>query len=249
MTDKLKEYLAEHDNEYIFKNPNILSDVIVHFQDLMEYAFHVEGIEENMQPKMILGEENVDNESEKTRTYEQPVLSITLSKRMSCGTNDKSLTGLFHNNLIAGVPKFIHKVKKIEDEEIEFEQGVFFTDNELCLTLKTKTVKEQIVLINLIERALNIYSATIRPDFVVVCGIKEIKTESKKDSINFETAKIYFQLRLKEIVNIDRLFLLRGFKIFTGQDKEIEVSNGKLDKEGNWQDNVVAEFEQFNKIK
>ncbi|MGL5714995.1 MAG: hypothetical protein ACRCX2_18410 [Paraclostridium sp.] len=237
----LRKYIENNPQKYSFNNPEILLNIIEELQKVIKYAIIVEGVDQSLVPKLILGDEPDDVESNKTQTYEKPVLSVSLSRRMSAGTNERTLTKLFDNNLIAGTPKYIRKVKGEPDmfgeQENLYEQGVYFTDNELCLTLKTKTVKEQLKIINILERALNIYARQLIGNFIVVCGIKEINTEEKKDNKKFETAKILFHMRLKEIVNMDSLSLIRGFQIFTSNENILDIYSGKIKEDGTWEDN------------
>lgn len=246
LSKEVIEKLEDLRNEFHFENPNSLSDIISFFQKVILLAIAIEKIDKKITPRLILGEEKIEKDSSKTLSYEQPTISITLTKRSPCGTNEASTRELFKNNLISGKPKFdiTYKVKKNTDEEIPLIKALVVTDNELCLILKTKTVKEQLILLPILERALNIYSEVVKPIFVDVCGIKNIITEERKDDISLETAKIYFQLRVKETVIFDKSILIKGFTIANGE--EVFTNSGKIDELGKWKDNVTDDYENFN---
>jgi hypothetical protein len=253
MTNETRLKLNELRKEIDFKNPKILEDIMIFFQKVIVLAVSLEEVDEKLIPRLVLGEEPVDLDSSKTREYTQPIMYLTLTRRASTGVNDRTLTDLFSNNLISGIPKFDQMVKKRVDEEdgtyeeYDVVSTMFKTDNELCLSLKTKTVKEQLTLLPVLERALNIYSQIVKPTFIDVCGVKNIATEPKKDETDFETAKITFQLRAVEQVVFDDTYIVRGFEIIS-KDLEyegIKTNSGQIDESGKWIDNVNEEYEEF----
>lgn len=235
------------------RNPDILKEIVQFFQKVITIGISLENIDTNMTPRLVLGEEPVETDSAKSREYDRPTIYITLVRRAPTGVNTHTLTDLFSNNLISGTPKFDRLVKKRviheggELEEYDVISSMFKTDNELTLSLKTKTVKEQLTLLPLLERALNLYSQPVKPDFIDVCGIKNIETLTRKDATSFETAKITFQLRVQEQVIFDETYILRGFEILAN-DSEFQgiiTNTGRIDESGNWIDNVVEEYEEY----
>ncbi|MGL6099127.1 MAG: hypothetical protein ACRC0G_05855 [Fusobacteriaceae bacterium] len=254
MDKKTKKDLEELRSLITFKNPNILKNIVEFFQKVILLSVELEGLDRNLTPRLVLGEEPNEVDSSKTLEYERPIMYLTLVRRMSTGVNNDTLKDLFSNNLMSGIPKFDRKVLKTikgengeEDEEYCILESMTKTDNELCLSLKTKTVKEQLVLLPMLERALNIYSQIVKPTYIDVCGVKGIVTEAKKDATDFETARILFQLRVVETVTVDDTYILKGFEIL-GNDSEfggIGNNSGKIDESNNWVDNVTAEYEEF----
>lgn len=252
LNDKIQSELEKLRNQIVVQNKNILESIIKFFQASILLAINLETVDKKLTPKLILGEESKEKDSSKTLEYIQPILSISLTKRAPTGINDSTVKDLFSNNLISGRPKFDRKyiVKEVDGKEQDYEikEAMFRTDNELCLTLKTKTVREQFILLPLIERALNIYCKFHMPNIVDVCGIKEITTEIKKDDTDLETAKIRYQLRITETVLIDETYLLKGFEIIShdGLLEGIVTNTGKIDENENWKDNVTEEYvEEF----
>lgn len=253
MDKKTTEELAKLRADIEFKNPHILRDIVSFFQKVIVLAIGLENIDAKLTPRLVLGEENVETESSITRNYDEPVVYLTLKRRAPTGINENTLKDLFSNNLVSGIPKFERAVKKVvisdsgETEEYNVSGTMFKTDNELCLSLKTKTVKEQLTLLPVMERALNIYSQIVKPDFIDVCGVKNIETESKKDKTDFETARITFQLRVIEQVIFDDTYILKGFEILA-QDSEFEgisSNSGRIDENKNWIDNVTEEYSEY----
>lgn len=239
--------LDELRGQFQVNNPNILYSMIQFFQKAIQLGLAMENVDKKLMPKLMLGEEDKEKDSSKTLEYTGPILSITLERRAPTGINASTVTDLFHNNLIAGTPKFqtdIQKDKEGADYMVQLTS--YSTDNEILLTLKTKTVKEQFTLLPIIERSLNIYSQKIKPQCIVVCGIKNIKTEEKKDDTNLETAKIYFQLRVTETITVDDTYLLKGFHLLTGIDlSQVSASSGGFDETGGWVDNETEDFTEF----
>ncbi|MGL5716473.1 MAG: hypothetical protein ACRCXX_14150 [Cetobacterium sp.] len=233
--------------QFQVNNSNILYTVVQFFQKAIQLGMSMENIDKKLMPKLILGEESKEKDSSKTLDYTGPIVSITLERRAPTGINASTMTDLFHNNLIAGTPKFhTETTKDVDGEDYEVQLTSYSTDNELLLTLKTKTVKEQFTLLPIIERSLNIYSQKIKPDCIVVCGVKNIKTEEKKDDTDLETASIHFQLRVVETITVDDTYLLKGFEILTGiKIGEATTSSGGFDETGTWVDNETKEFTEF----
>ncbi|MGL5715862.1 MAG: hypothetical protein ACRCX2_22785 [Paraclostridium sp.] len=253
MDKKTQKELDQLRSTIEFTNPNILKNIVQFFQKVILLSVELEGLDKTLTPKLVLGEEPNEVDSSKTLDYERPMMYLTLVRRASTGVNNDTLKDLFSNNLMSGIPKFDRKVAKIEKDEEGNEEEYYIlesmtkTDNELCLSLKTKTVKEQLVLLPMLERALNIYSQIVKPTYIDVCGIKSIKTETKKDASDFETAKIFFQLRVVETVLVDDTYIIKGFEII-GNDSEfagVTTNSGQIDENNNWVDNVTAEYGEF----
>ncbi|MGL4988287.1 MAG: hypothetical protein ACRC5F_03460, partial [Cetobacterium sp.] len=214
MDKKTQRLLDDLKTTIEFKNPNILKNIVQFFQKVILLSVELEGLDKSMTPKLVLGEEPSEVDSSKTLDYEGPVMYLTLVRRASTGVNNDTLKDLFSNNLMSGIPKFDRKVLKTitdehgNEEEYMVLESMTKTDNELCLSLKTKTVKEQLVLLPMLERALNIYAQIVKPVYIDVCGVKGISTEVKKDAADFETAKILFQLRVVETVTVDDTYII-----------------------------------------
>lgn len=257
MNKQTEKELSELKGSIEVRNPEILKEIVQFFQKVITLAINLENIDTNMSPRLVLGEEPVETDSSKTREYDRPTIYISLARRAPTGVNNNTMVDLFSNNLISGIPKFDRVVrKKIIDEngtveEYDVLSSLFKTDNEIILSLKTKTVKEQLTLLPLLERALNLYSQPVKPYFVDVCGIKNIETLTRKDNTSFETAKITFQLRILEQVTFDDTYILKGFEIL-GNDEDFQgiiTNTGKIDETGNWTDNVTKEYDEYFGIK
>ena len=106
-------------------------------------------------------------------------------------------------------------------------------DNRFELILLTKNIKEQLEMINILERALNVYSNVIRKDSIIASGIVSIKSSSKKTNDQLTKTVIELDVRTKEIVEIDKNYILVGYKIFTN---EYETGSGYINKEDNWEE-------------
>lgn len=246
MTDK-EEALEKLRDQFQVENPNVLYTIIQYFQKIIQLGMTMENIDKKLTPKLMLGEESNEKDSSKTLDYKGPIISLTLERRAPTGINASTVTDLFSNNLISGAPKFERTIVQTKKgEEYPVKISTYSTDNELCLTLKTKTVKEQFQLLPVLERSLNLYSQVIKPNCIDVCGIKGIKTEEKKDDTDLETAKIFFQLRVAEMITVDDTYLLKGFEILTGLNlSEIHSASGGFDETGKWTDNETKEYEEF----
>ena len=141
------------------------------------------------------------------------------------------------NVILASSPKF-SKTIRIEERdnkktEIPIREEMFFSDNEFIFTLKTKTLRQQFKILNILERTLNIYSKKITSNFVVISGISNIKSIPKKDKDDLETLEIYYQFRLKEVSSYNEYYLLEAFRIAfndTKNDNENLIYSDVTDK-------------------
>jgi hypothetical protein len=233
------EQVEDIRGQLTWKNPNILLDFIEELQKVIEFTFELEGFDKKLE--MVLGEERKEQSSETTLAYKGPTLFISLARRSSTGTNKESLVDLFKGNLISGVPKF--RTEQDKDDGTQF--ALINTDNELKLVLKTKTVKEQFEVINILERSLNVYSPILLRNFVQLCGVTEIKTEDASDKADLYTSTISFQARLKEIVEINRTFILKYFEIYFSKEEDVSYASGIIDGD-NVIDNIkITKMETF----
>lgn len=225
--DKLNKYLNKFSGLYSAHNPNIVWDTINYLQNLLEFSFLVDG---NDVPEIYLGEADLEENNNKTKTYKKPQIFLKLQKRCYAPINDTSRK-LFNNSevLLASFPvirKKNIKIKVKEDgtkEEYPYHTGVFYSDNEFLLTLKTKTFKEQYEIINILERTLNIYAKKFYEKIVLASGIVRLENKEMKDKDDLKTLNIYFQIRLKEVIDIDDTFLLKAFSIFEGKEDIFEI--------------------------
>lgn len=211
------------------------------------YAFAIEKTDKKIIPKLYLGEDDSDKKTEETSIYTGPTLHISLGRRAACGTNAQSNFDFFTGNVISGAPKYKKdnfKTGDTPDSEYEGETALVITDNEIIFILKTRTIKEQFQIINILERALNIYCRSILSEFVYLCGVKDIKSEKLKDEQKLETMTINFQIRLKEILKIDRSFILKSFNIFSGKEDSFEYSSGQIKNE-KWEENIPEEIKDL----
>lgn len=235
----LKKYIEKYKETYTYENPNSLSDLIRELQKYITFAFNIEG---KTPPKLILNN-TPDKKGETTLAYSEPLLYISLSKRIS--RNIENTKNTFQDaHLTSGYPKNIKKINISSDGKNEYfvDQAIIETDNELLLSLKTKTVKEQFEYINTLERALNIYANKIKSKLIVACGIKMISTENEINSQGLIVSNITFHVLLREIIIIDETYILKGFEIYDGKD--ITFATGKLIND-KWQEYKTNEFEIF----
>ena len=218
------ENLAKLDNykgTLQFENPNILKDFIRQFQQMLEFSFALEEMTEDERPELQIGKDIKDDENTSVSQTLKNKVSIMLSKREFCGENSASKEDLFTGNLISGSLKF----RKSLEEAPHVKKAMFRSDNEFNIVLKTKTVKAQLELLNILEKSLNIHSRTILADFIDVCGIRSVDVEGDLDKDKMYTANILFQARLKESALVDDSYLLEAFKIAVGEN--LEYSSGK----------------------
>lgn len=215
--DKLKTLILDFQTSYKFDNKNVLLDVINNLQRVIDFAFEIELDLKTNKPKLVLGEIKEDEQSNKTLVYDTPTIYITLKKRAYSGSLGRTSHELFQGNLASAVPKFEKKVYLDKNDNENFiYKSVIQTDNELLLRLKTKTIKEQLIIINILERALNVYCRKILSGFISFCAIKEIETEKSQDKDEMYTSNIKFQLRLNEELEIDDTYLLSAFSVYCG---------------------------------
>ena len=218
--DKLREVIEGFQNNYKFDNKNILLDIIQDLQNVIEFAFEIELDIKDYKPKLVLGEDKSDEQSNKTLNYESPHIYITLKRRSYSGSLGKTSYELFQGNLASAVPKFEKKIYiNVEGEEDFIYKSVIQTDNELLLRLKTKTIKDQLIIINILERALNVYCRKILNKYISFCAIKDIESEKEQDKDGMYTAEIKFQLRLNEELEVDDTYLLKAFSVYSGEYK------------------------------
>ncbi|MGL5719131.1 hypothetical protein [Cetobacterium sp.] len=216
--DKLRDLVTDFQSRYKFNNPNVLLDVIQNLQTVIDFAFEIELQSKQYKPKLMLGETKEDEQSNKTLVYENPIVFITLKRRAYSGSLGKSTHELFQGNIASAVPKFEKKVYLDKNNEENFiYKSVIQTDNEILLRLKTKTIKEQLILINILERSLNVYCRKILSNFISFCAIKEIESESTQDKDEMYTTNILFQLRLNEELEVDDTYLLKAFSVYSGE--------------------------------
>lgn len=233
---KLNLYLDKFNGLYSSHNKNIIWDTINYIQNLLEFSFRIQKYE-NM-PSFYLGEEESEEDTNKSKQYKKPLIFLKLLKRCYAPVSDTSRK-LFTNSevLLASFPVMTTKVVKEikhEDGTIEkypYHTGLFYSDNEFILTLKTKTLKEQYEIINILERTFNIYAKKFYENMILASGIVKLESKELKDKDDLKTINIYFQMRLKEIVDIDDTFLLKAFTIFKGKEDIFEIDGS----EGNFE--------------
>lgn len=229
--EKLNKFVTENENTYNFYNENILHNLIENIQDNINFAFLIEKNKDRINPKLILSEDFEDIESNKTIEYKQPILYISLKKRSPVSSNESNSNKTFaHSNIISGIPRFI---KKEKDQNGNFyEYSLMSFDNSFQLILFTKTIKEELEVLNILERSLNIYSNIIKPEYVIASGITSIETKDKKTKEQLTKTIISFEVRTKEVVKIDKNYILKGYKIFTN---EFETGSGEIVND-NWEE-------------
>ena len=198
-------------------------------QKLIDFAFYLRGYDNS--PKLILDDDVSEEENIKSKVYKQPLLFISLNRRAYAPMDSNSKKLFTHSEeLLSGVPsvyKTYHYVNKETNEKVPFRTLLFRSDNEFTLTLKTKTVKEQLEIINILEKSLNVYGRLFHSDFINHLGVSKIEKKEKKDRNELRVAVIYFQVRLNEIVTYNDTYLLEAFKIFYGRDDIFEIDGSK----------------------
>lgn len=227
--DALRELVEKYKDRFIFDRPNILLDAMDELQRLVEFAFI---INKEISPVIILGEEKHEKDTTKSLPVEDGLIYINLNKRCYHTSTDTNATVLFNNEgvLLAGKPSFSNSTRlehrKDLSEEIPIRKELFYSDNEFIFTVKTNTLKQQLKIINILEKSLNVYSHRITKPFVVVCGISHIETEPLNDKDELRTVKIYFHMRLKEECEYNNYYLIEAFKIaFDVEPTEFEIYN------------------------
>lgn len=223
--EKLKKFIEKYSDTYSMHNPNILSNVIQFLQTLLEFSFTIDQYEQI--PKIFLGDENDEIDNNQTREYTQPIIFINLLKRAYAPMNDTN-NKLFNNTevILASTPTLYKSQVKIyndengEEQKIIYKTGIFRSDNEVLLTLKTKTLFEQYLIINTLEKTFNIYAKSFHNKYIQASGISKIECESTKDKDSLQTAKIYMQFRLNELVDFNDTYLLKAFNIYAGFDSD-----------------------------
>lgn len=225
----LQKLVDKYKDEFIFDRPNILLDTMDELQKLIEFAFI---INKEITPEIILGEDKLEKDTTKSLNIEDGLIYINLNKRCYHTVTDTNSTTIFNNEgvLLAGKPTFSNTIR-IEErkdlpKEIPIRKELFYSDNEFILTVKTNTLKQQLTIINILEKSLNVYSHRITNPFVVVCGISHIETEPHNDKDQLRTAKIYFHMRLKEESEYNNYYLIEAFRIaFDIEPNEFEIYN------------------------
>ena len=199
--------------------------MVEEIQQLIEFAFMVEGKEV---PKMMLGDDKNELKNESTRPDDPIQIFIKLTKRCYYNTNtehgDKN-TKMFQSSevILASYPTLQDFYPlKIDNEEIDTTRGVFWSDNEFLISLKTKTLKEQMEIINLLERTLNIVGKKFIKEDIQAFGIAKIEIEKKQDGDEMETAKLYFHIRVQEGVLFNKPFILEAVNIICKDDDDQE---------------------------
>lgn len=242
---QLELYLDKFRGIYEHQNKDILFNVVEYIQTLLEFSF---AVEDYQVPKFIFGEEKDEDDTTKTKTYEKPLIFLKLIKRCYAPVNDESRK-LFANEevLLASFPVMFETVyKEIKQPngtilKHPYQQGLFYSDNEFLLTLKTKTLKEQYKIINILERTFNIYAKKFYSGIILASGIVKLESKELKDKDELKTINIYFQLRLKEIINYDNTYLLKAFKIFSGKEDIFEIDGS----EGNFETPDIKDITFF----
>lgn len=222
---KLQELIKKHKDTFVFHRPNILVDLVDEIQKLLEFAFL---IEQYPFPKIILGDDIKENDTTKSLDSDNGQIFIKLNKRSYHTQSESDNQRMFQSEkvILASSPKFSNSIRLQErngvKEEIPIREEMFFSDNEFIFTLKTKTLKQQFEILNILERTLNIYVKRISENFVSVSGISEIKSVPRKDKDELETLEIHYQFRLKEISIYNRYYLLEAFRIAYGKFEDDE---------------------------
>lgn len=224
----LEKYINQYKGSYKFYHETIIWELVNEVQKYIDFAFKIENHEKNIIPRLILAEDPNDQDSNLTKTYIRPALYISLEKRNPFSADPSNMNKTFvHNNLISGVPRY-SKVVQGETNDIKYEYSTMNYDNQFKMVLITKTVKEQMKIINILERALSVYSSFLRNGPIIACGITSIASDCKK--LKNETVKttITFQMRTRELLKIDKNYIIEGYKIYS---HEYETGSGELKNE------------------
>ena len=228
--ENLKKMVEKYKDTFTFYRPDILIDLIDEIQTLLEFSFTIENYP---MPKIILGDDIKPNDTTQSLDKDNGQIFIRLNRRSYHTQLENDSRKMFQseNVILASSPKF-SKTTRIEERdnkktEIPIREEMFFSENEFIFTLKTKTLKQQFKILNILERTLNIYSKRITSNFVVVSGISNIRGVPKKDKDELETIEIYYQFRLKEISSYNEYYLLEAFRIAFDykEDKNEEEDN------------------------
>lgn len=239
MNGKLIKYVEEYMGMYKYTNPDILFDLTDEIQNIIQFTFTIEPQKRKIIPKLKLGTPDEEIDSSRTVEYRGPELYIKLNKRRPVGSN-KTDVKTFEGNLIAGVPRFSKQV--ILEDGRQIERKYIKYDNEFQLILVTKTTKEALEFIPLIERALNVNSRLIMPSFIDVSGIIETKTLENENTDKTIRTQILYQIRSQETVDIDNSYILKGYQIFAN---ELETGSGAIVND-EWKNNKEdGEFVEF----
>lgn len=230
--EKLNEFVRENKTVYNFYNENVLHEIVNSIQENIKFAFLIERHKEReLIPKLFLSEDFEDIDSNKTHQYNQPLIYISLKKRVPVSTNPRNNNNTFgHSNIISGMPKFF---KQYQEDGAIYESALMNFDNQFELVLLTKNIKEQLEVLNILERALNIYSNIIKSNTIAVAGITSIIGEGKKTSDNLTKTVINFEVRTNEIVKIDKNYILKGYRIYTD---EFETGSGEIKNDKEWEE-------------
>lgn len=229
---KLQYYLEKFSGIYKHHNENILWNAIEFIQTLLEFSFLMEEYENT--PIFYLGEDYKEEDTTMTKVYKNPMIFLKLNKRCYAPVNDENRK-LFANSeiLLASYPSLFHdafkEIKKTDGtiSKHPYKTGLFYSDNEFLLTLKTRTLKEQYEILNILERTFNIYAKKLYPDMMLACGIVRMESKELKDKDSLKTMNIYFQMRLKEIIDYDNTYLLKAFYIFAGREDIFEIDGSE----------------------
>lgn len=234
--ENLKKMVERYKNTFAFNRPDILIDLIDEIQTLFEFSFTIENYP---MPKIILGDDIKPNDTTQSLDKDNGQIFIRLNRRSYHTQLESDNKRMFQseNVILASSPKF-SKTIRIEERdnkktEIPIREEMFFSDNEFIFTLKTKTLKQQFKILNILERTLNIYSKKITSNFVVISGISNIKSIPKKDKDDLETLEIYYQFRLKEVSSYNEYYLLEAFRIAfndTENDNENSIYSDVTDE-------------------
>jgi hypothetical protein len=239
MNQRLIKYVEQYSRTLEYQNPDILFDLTDEIQSIVQFTFAIEPNKKSIMPKLKLGTPDEEVDSSRTVEYEGPELYIKLSKRRPVGS-DKTDKKTFEGNLTAGTPRFSQKIKL--DDGTVIERKYMKYDNEFQLILVTKTTKEALEFIPLIERALNVNSRLIMPTFIDVSGIIETKTLDNKTTDKTIRTQISYQVRSQETVDVDNSYILKGYQIFTN---ELETGSGTIVDDEWIQNKDNGEFIEF----
>lgn len=223
----IAKYREKLESTYKFKVNEPILELIDYIQTLIEFAFALHGYD-NV-PQLILDQETEEKNSEVSIEYDRPKLFVQLNKRAYSPIDSNSKKLFTHEDVIlASSPKHIFtKEEEIDGNKIPIETKMILSDNEIKLILQTKTMFEQLKILSILEKAINIYSKVIVKNFINAIGIIKIDKESynkenKETKIDLKTINLYIQARLREDIEYDKTYLVEAFEIFANQEIHID---------------------------
>lgn len=222
---QLQSLIDKYKDTYQFEEKNVLWVLTNEIQKLIEFAYMLEG--KNV-PKIFLGDDVNERQNETTREDDPIQIFLKLTKRCYYNTpteeGDRN-TKMFKSSgvIFSSFPTLQHEyLERVNGEDVPVTEGVFWSDNEFILYLKTKTIKEQFQSINLLERTFNVFGKKFIKENVQAFGIANIEIEEKKDKDSMETAKIHFHIRVQEKTKHSKEFIIEAIKIIADIDDEQE---------------------------